>query len=104
MIDHFKTAAHVFNVSEKMNLTICQVFEDSGIWELPQDEVDKLAMVMSESDVQWVVDELMRSSEQYNKWAQEADGDIWHKSFLSSSHAMAERAAMWAISKPLSSE
>jgi hypothetical protein len=89
----FQTAAHIFSVSERTHKTFRENFTESGIWELPQEEICKLSAVMSERDVRWAVDQLMASSERYNE-AQEYE----------SARAMAARAAMWAISKPLGDE
>ena len=72
------TAAHIFKVCEKTHKTIRQFFEDCGIFSLPQAEVNKLAAVMSKSDVQWCVDTLL-----------ECGAD--------ESPELAERAAMWAL-------
>lgn len=100
----FGTAAHIFKQCEITGKTIRQLFEETGIFELSQEEIEKLAVVMTERDVQWCVDELMRSCESYDQQAREITDRTWRNAYFDSSREMAARAAMWAISKPLTDE
>lgn len=63
--------------------------------------IAKITAVISEANLQAIVDQYMSFSDVYSRQATQATEDYWTRYYQELSLAMAARAAQWAIAKPL---
>lgn len=94
------TYEQVLEVATKNNIGLAQYILTYGGNYTPEVTV-KIAAVISEINLQRIIDQYMKFSDDCAQQAAQANDEYWKKYYSEHSLEMAARAARWAIAKPL---
>lgn len=93
------TYNEILEVSTKNNIGLAAYILTYG-GDYHQDDINKMAAIISEANLQAIIDQYMKFSDDYSTRSQTEDA-FWMQHYQNLSLAMAARAAKWAIAKPL---
>ena len=102
-MNYTQTAKHVFYISEKTGRSIFDIVSENPC-HYSGDELNKIAITLTESQLQNIVDRLIESGEEYSRRAKEwenEDDKFWSRYYSSLSDELFHSATMWSISKPV---